>query len=133
MESLPTTGGRPLAEAVPKASREALDFLNKTLRFSPDKRCTVGRLLEHQYLSQLHCPEDEPVRDPLDIVDFEFERRKVDMKTLREEVFLEALLYHPQRREQYQQEQKRTNQPYSITNCRLLTPGESQYSSDDDS
>merc|ERR1712038_51996 len=78
-QSQTTQGGRTLAEAVQSASRDALDLINRTLRFSPDKRCTVGQALEHKYLTQLHCPDDEPTRGPLDSADFEFERRKVDM------------------------------------------------------
>jgi mitogen-activated protein kinase 1/3/mitogen-activated protein kinase 6 len=132
IESLPATGGRSLEEAANNASRDALDVLNRTLRFNPDRRVTVEQSLEHPYVSQLHCPEDEPVCEPLPKADFEFERRKIDIVALREELFLEALRYHPQKRAQYLEEQKRSGIDYSITNCRLLAPGESQYTSDDD-
>lgn len=132
IESLPTSGGRPLEEMVQNGSRDALDVLNRTLRLSPDKRVTVAQVLEHPYLSQLHCPEDEPVRTPLDVADFEFERRKIDMAALREEIFLEALRFHPQKREQYFEEQLRSGSVYSITEYRLLAPGESQYTSDEE-
>jgi serine/threonine protein kinase len=132
IESLPTSGGRPLEEAVPNSSKDALDVLNKTLRFSPDKRISVDQVLEHSYLMQLHCPEDEPVRTPLEMSDFEFERRKIDMTALREEIFLEALRYHPSKREQYFEEQIRSGNVYSIVDYRLLQPGESQYTSDEE-
>jgi len=132
IESLPTTGGRPLEEMVQNASRDALSVLNKSLQLNPDKRANVDHLLEHPYLAQLHCPEDEPVRTPLDKVDFEFERRKIDMAALREEIFLEALRYHPQKREQYFEEQIRLGKVYSIGDYRLLNPGESQYTSDEE-
>merc|ERR1711862_503425 len=78
IESLPGTNGRPLEDVVP-TSGEALDILKKTLRFNPDKRVTVEQALQAPYLAQLHCPEDEPSRTPLEIGDFEFERRKIDM------------------------------------------------------
>jgi serine/threonine protein kinase len=132
IESLPATGGRPLAETIPSATREALDFMGKTLRFGPDRRSDVIQLLEHPYVAQLHCPDDEPGREPLDASEFEFERRKVDIKTLREEVFVEALKYHPQRREQYLQELTRSGRTPSLQKCRMLEPGESQYSSDEE-
>jgi len=132
IESLPATGGRLLTESVPNATREALDFMHKTLCFSPERRSVVTELLEHSYLAMLHCPEDEPTREPLDTSEFEFERRKVDIATLREEVFLEALKYHPQRREQYVQELARSGRVPCLMRCRLLEPGESQYSSDED-
>mmetsp|Transcript_19001 Transcript_19001/g.43141 ORF Transcript_19001/g.43141 Transcript_19001/m.43141 type:complete len:404 (+) Transcript_19001:59-1270(+) len=133
IESLPATGGRPFEEMVSGASREAIDVLTRTLKLSPEKRVTVEQILGHPYLAQLHCPEDEPVRKPIDATDFEFERRKVDMLSLREEIFQEALRYHPQKQEQYKEEQMRIgNAAYSITKYRLLAPGESQYTSDEE-
>ena len=33
---------------------------------------------------QLQAPQDEPVRGPLDTSDFEFERRKINIRALRE-------------------------------------------------
>lgn len=44
------------------------------LVFNPEKRITAEEALSHPYLESLHYPEDEPVRDPLSIFDFEFER-----------------------------------------------------------
>mmetsp|Transcript_47889 Transcript_47889/g.124191 ORF Transcript_47889/g.124191 Transcript_47889/m.124191 type:complete len:409 (+) Transcript_47889:129-1355(+) len=132
IESLPTTGGKPLAESVPRANKDALDFMGKTLCFSPDRRSAVGKLLEHSYVAMLHCPEDEPTREPLETEQFEFERRKVDIATLREEVFLEALEYHPERRREYQRELESCGRKPCLLRCRLLEPGESQYSSDEE-
>merc|ERR1711933_562390 len=132
IESLPHSGGRSLEEAVTRATKDAWDVLTKTLRFDPDRRIAVEKVLEHPYLSQLHCPEDEPVCAPLDKADFEFERRKIDMVALREEIFFEALRYHSQKREQYMEEQRRSGRIYKIENYRLLAPGESQYTSDDE-
>mmetsp|Transcript_22397 Transcript_22397/g.57032 ORF Transcript_22397/g.57032 Transcript_22397/m.57032 type:complete len:403 (-) Transcript_22397:432-1640(-) len=132
IESLPSTMAKPLEEAFPDASMDALDVLNKTLRFSPQKRITAERVLEHPYLAQLHCPEDEPVRPRLDLADFEFERRKIDQMALREEIFLEALRYYPQQRDAYYQDQHRSGNVWSIMDYRLLGPGESQYTSDEE-
>jgi mitogen-activated protein kinase 1/3/mitogen-activated protein kinase 6 len=132
IESLPATGGRSLEEATNGASKEALDLVSKTLRFSPDRRSTVEQCLEAPYLSQLHCPEDEPTASPLDMAAFEFERRKIDIAVLREEIFSEALLYHPQKREQYHEEQIRSGKVVSIFDYRILGPGESQYTSDEE-
>lgn len=131
IESLPSTGGRPFEEVAP-SSALALDILKKTLRFNPDKRCTVEQALQNPYLAQLHCPDDEPSRAPLDLADFEFERRKIDMEALRHEIFLEALRYYPEKRERYFEEQINSGKMYSVTNYRLLAPGESQYTSDEE-
>lgn len=132
IESLPRGSSSALMGEVSNASPEALDVLLQTLQFNPDRRLTVEQVLGHPYLAQLHCPEDEPVRTPLDVADFEFERRKIDMAALREEIFLEALRYHPALREQYFEDQFKGGMVYSIADYRFLNPGESQYTSDDE-
>mmetsp|Transcript_51994 Transcript_51994/g.145964 ORF Transcript_51994/g.145964 Transcript_51994/m.145964 type:complete len:403 (-) Transcript_51994:72-1280(-) len=132
IESLPASGGKPLEELITNVSPDALEVLKKTLRFGPNKRLTVEQVLERSYFAQLHCPEDEPVRTVLDPSDFEFERRKIDTRALREEIFLEALRYHRAKREQYFEEQIRTGNVYSIVEYRLLEPGESQYTDDEE-
>jgi len=75
IETLQITGSRSLADMLTSASQDAFDLLTKSLKFSPDKRIVVADALQHPYLAQLHCPEDEPVRASLDKSDFEFERR----------------------------------------------------------
>jgi mitogen-activated protein kinase 1/3/mitogen-activated protein kinase 6 len=132
IESLPTTTARPLEEAITNASAEALDIIKKSFCFNPDKRITAEMTLEHPYLALLHCAEDEPVRTPLEFADFEFERRKIDMEGLREEIYLEALRYNPQKRDQYMAEQRRKGKLYNVCDYRLLNPNESQYSSDEE-
>jgi len=132
IESLPSTGGRPLEEAVTGANKDALELLKKTLRFNPDRRITVEQALENAYLAQLHCPDDEPTRAPLDLSEFEFERRKIDMEALRQEIFLEALRYYPEKREKYFEEQIQSGKMYSVVDYRMLAPGESQYTSEEE-
>jgi len=131
IESLPSTSGQKLDEVAP-SSPEAMELLKTTLRFNPDKRITVEQALEYPYLAQLHCPEDEPRRASLELGDFEFERRKVDMEALRQEIFLEALSYYPEKRDRYLEEQINSGKMYNVLDYRLLAPGESQYTSDED-
>jgi mitogen-activated protein kinase 1/3/mitogen-activated protein kinase 6 len=132
IESLPGAHAKPFVDAFDSASPEAIDILNKTLCFSPEKRISAEKTLEHPYLALLHCQEDEPTRTPLDTADFEFERRKIDMEALREEIFLEALRYNPQAQQQYLAHQKKKKTAYDVGTYRLLHPGESQYSSDEE-
>jgi len=103
------------------------------LRFNPDKRITVEQALRNPYLAQLHCPEDEPCRAPLDPSDFEFERRKIDIEALRQEIFMETLSYFPEKRAQYYADEARSGTVFSVLNFRLLAPGESQYTSEEES
>jgi len=132
IESLPRSCGRPFDEVFEGASPQAIDFLHQTLQFDPDKRCTVAQALQRSYLQQLYCPEDEPEREPLDTSDFEFERRKINIKALREELFLEVMHYYPAKQQRYLAEQARSGNTYKVDNFRLLAPGESQYSSDEE-
>lgn len=132
IESLPHVTGKPYEQVFREASPAALDFLRKTLQFDPDKRMVIAEALQRPYLAQLYCPEDEPTRLPLDTTDFEFERRKINITALREELFLEAMRYYPEKREQYLHEQSQYADPYNIEEFRLLKPGETQYSSDED-
>eukprot|EP00435_Cladocopium_sp_Y103_P069292 s636_g33.t1 len=94
IESLPAAPGLNLEDAFPEAAPSALEFLSATLRFDPEQRVPVTEALTLSYVSQLYCPEDEPVRGPLDTSDFEFERRKINIRALREELWLEVLT-HP--------------------------------------
>lgn len=141
IESLPINQGRHLEMSYSElcggeASPLIIDFLSKTLPFDPESRCTASEALRRPYLSQLYCPEDEPTRGPLDTSDFEFERRRINARILREELFREALRYYPEKHAQYEQELAATatngTQACDIRQCRLLMPGESQYSSDED-
>jgi len=132
IESLPAAEGRPFEEVFREASPAAVDFLYRTLQFDPDKRVTINQALQHAYLAQLSCPEDEPIRPPLDTSDFEFERRKITIKALREELFLEAMRYYPEKWEAYLEEQRLLGNMYNIADYRLLGPGETQYSSEEE-
>lgn len=58
------------------------------------KRITVEEALQHPYLSELHFPEDEPKREPLDKLDFEFEEYSFTLQQYKDMIYEEILLYH---------------------------------------
>jgi mitogen-activated protein kinase 1/3/mitogen-activated protein kinase 6 len=132
IKSLPRKVGKPFPEVFADMSLEAQDLLAKMLRWDPESRITVFEAIQQPYLEKLHCPEDEPTRDALDTSDFEFERRKITAAALREEIFREALYYYPDLLRQFDEDLRETGSYYDITQYRLLVPGESQYSSDED-
>lgn len=132
IEGMPHARGEPFQEVVPEASQDAIQVLQSTICFSPDQRVNVDQALELSYLSELHCPDDEPIRCPLETGEFEFERRKIDMSVLRQEIFLEALTYNPERKASYCEQQLSLGKAFEIQKYRLLEPGESQYTSDDE-
>uniref|UniRef100_A0A7S0BBG2 Mitogen-activated protein kinase n=1 Tax=Pyrodinium bahamense TaxID=73915 RepID=A0A7S0BBG2_9DINO len=129
--SLPTMAPRPLGEAFKDMTQEAQDLLMRMLRWDPDKRATVTDCLQDPYLDKLHCPEDEPSREPLNTSEFEFERRKVTSLVLREELFREALYFYPHLLEQFDRNALENGSRFDMTTCRLLLPGECHYSDDE--
>mmetsp|Transcript_75930 Transcript_75930/g.210805 ORF Transcript_75930/g.210805 Transcript_75930/m.210805 type:complete len:431 (+) Transcript_75930:175-1467(+) len=131
IKSLPTNAGTPFSKFFSGTSAEVQDLLGLMLRWDPESRVNVFEAIQHNYLDKLHCPEDEPTREPLDTSDFEFERRKIPANAIREEIFREALLFYPELSERFHQEQADSSR-HAITGYRLLVPGESQYSSDED-
>jgi len=54
------------------------------------------------------------------------------MEALRQEIFLEALRYYPEKREKYFEEQIQSGKMYSVVDYRMLAPGESQYTSEEE-
>lgn len=73
IRALPIRKRRSFTAMFPTASKEAIDFLSRTLTFDPKKRLTVDEALEHPYFSAYHDPEDEPVCAPLSPSYFEFD------------------------------------------------------------
>lgn len=132
IKSIPDHKGKELSQVFPEATVEAVDLLTCMLRFDPEERIQVNAALMHGYLSQLHCPEDEPTRAPLETLEFEFERRKITEEALREELFAETLMYYPELLQRYIDEQASHGSRHDITKYRLLEPGESQYSDEED-
>mmetsp|Transcript_31030 Transcript_31030/g.70985 ORF Transcript_31030/g.70985 Transcript_31030/m.70985 type:complete len:409 (+) Transcript_31030:128-1354(+) len=118
----------PLNKVVQTTSQVAFDILNGMLVFDPEDRLTATDLLEQPYLSVLHSPDDEPVREPLDCADFEFERRKINMYAMRQEILSEALQYHPEKQTKHLADRR----GYSIFSFPMLQRGETHHSDDDE-
>ena len=83
MKTLKFTKGKKFTDIFPNVKNyAALDLLSKLLEFNPEKRITVDEALEHDYLKDLHDPEDEPKGDSFD---FTFESF-VTPQTIRSEI-----------------------------------------------
>ena len=67
-----------LTQVFPEASPASLDLLRQLLIFNPNKRIKVDDALAHEYLEGLHIPEDEPTREPIDPLEFEFENHRLN-------------------------------------------------------
>lgn len=94
-------------------SDEAFDLLSKLLQFNPAKRITVESALQHPFLSDLYCPEDEPIREPLDPLDFAFEQMGLNKEQIKDCIYEEILMYHfPEVRTKYSSMIKNKENPY---------------------
>ena len=61
LNSLPGKQKYGFTQLFKGASKEALDFLRKTLEFNPSKRLTVEQALKHPFVRQFHNPAEELV------------------------------------------------------------------------
>ena len=67
------SGNPSFTERFSHCSDQAVDLLKRMLTFDPNKRITVDEALNHPFLAELHCPEDEPITEPVSAFDFDFE------------------------------------------------------------
>ena len=77
---------KPMREAVPNASPEALDMIQKLLLFRPASRLNAEDALRHPYVERFHTDGVEPSCDkdlniPLD------DNRKFEVRKYREEMY----------------------------------------------
>ncbi|KAJ1020060.1 hypothetical protein NDA16_004340 [Ustilago loliicola] len=97
IRSMPLRKRRDFHQLFPKASPEAIDFLQKTLTFDPRNRLTVEECLQHPYLSAYHDPDDEPGAPRLDPDFFYFDMQKesITKEDLRKELWYQVQEFQP--------------------------------------
>jgi serine/threonine protein kinase len=61
-----------------ETSPDGIDLLKKMLAFNPKNRISVQEALEHPFLADLHCPDDEPDAKIVKAFDFDFENYDLD-------------------------------------------------------
>ena len=94
LRSLAQKKPRSLEALFPKANPLAVDLMKKLMVVDYRKRFTIDEALAHPYLKDLHCVEDEPTREPVPVIEFEFEKYKLSLQQLKDLVYEEILLYH---------------------------------------
>lgn len=83
-----------------KADPQGVDLLRQMLIFNPNKRISVDDALKHPYLTDFHDPDDEPVRAPVNPVEFEFEYVTLNKEQIKDLIYEEILLYHFKEKEE---------------------------------
>jgi serine/threonine protein kinase len=135
LRSLPVKKPRALDILLPKASSPAIDLLKKMMVFNPQKRITVEEALKHPYLQDLHFPEDEPTREPVPNIEFEFEKYNLSLQQLKDLLYEEILLYHNEDfKKEYFRRVNANENPYKevMENENALKPGEKESDDDDE-
>ena len=93
IQKLPRREKMKMSALYPKANPVALDLLDKMLAFNPEKRWTIEQCLTHNYFSDLHNPEEEPLAPhPFD---WSFDNFEPTKEILQGMVYDESLKFHP--------------------------------------
>jgi mitogen-activated protein kinase 15 len=82
------------------ASKEALDFLKRTLVFDPTKRLTAEQALKHPYVKQFHNPEEEIVCDRIIRLPIS-DSKKLSLKEYRDALYNDILKKKKEQRKKW--------------------------------
>lgn len=95
MMDLPKRKGQDFKELFKACKNpDAIDLLEKMLKFDPEKRITIEDALKHPYLIKYHDPNDEPVGEPVSAYDFDYELYSLRTSEYKELLYNEIKLYH---------------------------------------
>jgi mitogen-activated protein kinase 1/3 len=95
-----------LAQRFPEASVEAIDLLEKLLKFNPSERITINEAIEHPFLAAWHSKYTEELQKGKR-ADFSFETGANSVSTIRELITEEILWYE---KTWFEEEQKQNRQ-----------------------
>ncbi|KAH8496026.1 hypothetical protein Peur_055279 [Populus x canadensis] len=102
----------PFSKKFPDVDRSALCILERLLAFDPKDRPSAEEALADLYFDGLADKEQEPSRQPISKLEFEFERRKLTRDDVRELIYREILEYHPEMLKEYLQGTDQTHFVY---------------------
>lgn len=86
----------------PGASEDAIDLIKKLLTFNPKHRMTVEQALQHPYVKDFHCPQEEITCErpiPISMND----NQKFSIKEYREALYNEISLKKKEQRKKWQE------------------------------
>ncbi|XP_017219085.1 mitogen-activated protein kinase 9 isoform X1 [Daucus carota subsp. sativus] len=91
----------PFSQKFPNADPLALRLLERLLAFDHQNRPSAEEALADPYFHGLANLDNEPSRQPISKLEFEFERMKLIKDDVRELIYREILEYHPQMLQEY--------------------------------
>jgi mitogen-activated protein kinase 1/3 len=93
INTLKKSTGMPLESLYPDADPDAIDLLQKMLRFNPKSRITAAEALEHQFFKGIRRKEIEMIAEgPLEGPAF-LESKKVNLRLLKQKTYEEVRWY----------------------------------------
>ncbi|KAM5567037.1 hypothetical protein ABKV19_015249 [Rosa sericea] len=93
----------PLSQKMPHADPLALRLLERLLAFDPRDRISAEEALSDPYFYGLANKDNEPSKQPISKLEFDFEKRKLTKDDVRELIYREILEYHPKMLHDYLQ------------------------------
>lgn len=83
----------PMAKIFRDTSAQAIDFIEKTLTFNPDKRLTIDGCLDHPFVYQFRDPSSEIVADhiPSDFFFFDNYKEQLEIVDLKRMLYAEII------------------------------------------
>ena len=81
-----------MAELLPNCAKTTQNFMGELLRFDPTKRISVQEAMDHDYVKDPDCTDEEPVGTP---IDWKWDKFEPTKKLLQRYVYDEAKRFHP--------------------------------------
>ena len=86
----------PFQNYFPQANPDAVDLIERLLRFNPAERLTAIQVLDHPFLQDVRDPETEVIATaPLDM-GVDYYSADLSLPTLRQLIYNEMLFFHPE-------------------------------------
>jgi len=101
LQNMPHKPGANFAQHFPNAAPGAIKLLRRLLAFDADLRPSAEEALRDPYFQGLSAPDREPSAEPIDKLEYEFDRRKLTAPEVRELIYREILHYHPNTEKDY--------------------------------
>lgn len=93
IKKVPVTAKQLWTTVYPKATKDAVEAMERMLTFSPLNRADVKDCLEFPYFQYLHMPDDEP--EAAQAVDWAFDKFTPTKRLLQNYIYKECASFHP--------------------------------------
>lgn len=89
LKSFPAKQKSDFKQLFPVAPAESIDFIEKTLKISPNHRITIDECIKHPMFADIRQIEKEKGYE--DVITFDFEKEDIDTEARLRELFVEQI------------------------------------------